>query len=268
MIPEFPNLKARSFANLSTDDVRLLDPAKTVLCLPVGSIEQHGPHLPLWTDSLVAQATLDEALGLLDADLPVFALPPVLYGKSNEHNGFPGTMSFSATTLMAVLGDIGRSVRRAGLEKLVFINGHGGNPQVLEIMARDLREECGITVFPLNPGRFGPPEARVPKERGMGIHGGENETSMVLALAPALVKMELAAPSVPTLLDDARLITLEGGVDFGWVSEDVVATGYMGDPTDATAEKGRWIMDTITARLAAVLTEIVSFRPFGQPWAR
>lgn len=262
MLPTYPALDRRAFAALTTTDVAALDPERTVLCLPVASVEQHGPHLPLLTDSIIAQTNLNRAFDRLEPALPVFALPPLCYGKSNEHNAFPGTIALRATTLIDVLRDIAASLRRAGLKKLVFINGHGGNPQVLDMMARDLREEFGLVVFPLHPGmRFGMPEGvSVAHERGMGIHGGEVETSMMLAAAPGLVKMDLAQPSVPTLLDNARYLTLEGSVAFGWLSEDICASGVMGDPTGATAAKGELCLEGVATQLAAVLAEIVDFQ--------
>jgi creatinine amidohydrolase len=262
MIPSFEMLNRRSFAALTTVEVAKLDPERTVMLLPVASIEQHGPHLPLLTDTIIAQTNLDRALGKADLALPLYALPALCYGKSNEHNRFPGTIALRASTLMEVLRDIAASLARGGIRKLVFINGHGGNPQVLDMMARDLREEYGLLIFPLHPGmRFGMPEGmRVPHERGMGIHGGEVETSMMLAAAPGLVHMELAKPSVPTVLDDARYLTLEGNIAFGWLSEDICPSGVMGDPTGATAAKGEKALDSISTQLAAVLEEIVDFQ--------
>jgi creatinine amidohydrolase len=262
MIPRFEMLERRAFAALTTAEVAKLDPDRTVPLLVVASVEQHGPHLPLLTDSIIAQTNLNNALAKADPDLPLYALPALCYGKSNEHNRFPGTISLRASTLMEVLRDIAASLARAGLKKLVFINGHGGNPQVLDMMARDLREEYGLLIFPLHPGmRFGMPEGvRAPHERGMGIHGGEIETSMMLAAVPDLVHMELAKPSISTVLDSARYLTLEGNIAFGWLSEDIAASGVMGDPTGATVEKGRIVLDSISAQLAAVLEEIVDFQ--------
>jgi len=261
VIPAFEMLNRRAFTALTTREVARLHQDRTVLLLPVASIEQHGPHLPLLTDSIIAQTNLDRALRKADPDLPLYALPALCYGKSNEHNAFPGTIALRATTMIELLRDIAAGIKRAGLKKLVFINGHGGNPQVLDMMARDLREEFGLTVFPLHPGmRFGMPEGiRIEKERGMGIHGGEVETSMMLAAAPELVHMEYAQPSIPTLLDNARLLTLEGNIAFGWLSEDIAASGVMGDPTGATVEKGEKALDSISTQLAAVLAEIVGF---------
>ncbi len=265
MIPTFENLNRRAFTALTTREVAALDPERTLAILPVASIEQHGPHLPLLTDSIVAQANLDRALDIADQSLPLYALPALCYGKSNEHKNFPGTIALRATTMIEVLRDIAASLSRSGLKKLVFINGHGGNPQVLDMMARDLREEFGLTVFPLHPGmRFGAPEGiRTADERGMGIHGGEIETSTMLAIAPDLVHMELAERSVPTLLDNARYLTLEGNIAFGWLSEDISPSGVMGDPTHATAEKGEKVWASISTQLAAVLEEIVEFPPFA-----
>lgn len=262
MIPAFLEIDRRAFAALTTRDVAQLDRERTLVILPIASIEQHGPHLPLLTDSILAQAYLDRALATVSDDLPAYVLPALCYGKSNEHRDFPGTIALRATTLIEVLRDIAASLTRSGLRKLVFINGHGGNPQLLDMMARDLRDEFGLTIFPLHPGmRFGQPEGvRTADERGMGIHGGEIETSLMLAVAPHLVHMDLAERSIPALLDGARFLTLEGNIAFGWLASDISPSGVMGDPTAATAEKGVRVLESVSAQLAAVLEEIVEFQ--------
>ncbi len=138
---------ARNFAYLNWKQVDALPRDKTLLVLPTAAIEQHGHHLPLATDTLISNLLLGRALELLPADLPIYALPTVCYGKSNEHIGFPGTMSMSAATYMAVLRDIGASVAAAGFKKLVLFNSHGGNSALNDVMARDLRAEFGLRTF-------------------------------------------------------------------------------------------------------------------------
>src|SRR5450432_360601 len=141
---------ARNFAYLNWKQVDALPREQTLLVLPTAAIEQHGHHLPLATDTLINNLLLGRALQKLPAELPVYALPPVHYGKSNEHIGFPGTMSVSASTFMAVLRDIGSSVAASGFKRLVLFNTHGGNSSLIDVMARDLRAEFGLRVFCLH----------------------------------------------------------------------------------------------------------------------
>ena len=138
---------ARNFAYLNWKQVDALPRESTLLVLPTAAIEQHGHHLPLATDTLINNLLLGHALRKLPADLPVYALPPVHYGKSNEHIGFPGTLSLSSATFMAVLRDLGSSLSKAGFRKLVLYNTHGGNTSLIDVMARDLRAEFGLRTF-------------------------------------------------------------------------------------------------------------------------
>ncbi len=137
----------RNFAYLNWKQVEALPKATTLLVLPTAAIEQHGHHLPLATDTLINNLLLGRALARLPPEAPVYALPPVCYGKSNEHLGFPGTISVSAATFMAVLRDIGGSISSAGFRKLVLYNTHGGNSALVDVMARDLRAEFGLRTF-------------------------------------------------------------------------------------------------------------------------
>src|ERR1700736_4230377 len=142
---------ARNFAYLNWKQVDTLPRESTLLVLPTAAIEQHGHHLPLATDTLINNLLLGHALGKLPADLPVYALPPVCYGKSNEHIGFPGTLSVSAATFMAVVRDLGASIAAGGFQKLVLYNTHGGNTSLVDVLARDLRAEFGLRTFSASP---------------------------------------------------------------------------------------------------------------------
>ena len=140
---------SRNFSYLNWKQVEALPKDSTLLVLPTAAIEQHGHHLPLATDTLINNLLLGKALEKLPVDLPVYALPPVCYGKSNEHIGFPGTLSVSAATFMAVVRDIGASLAASGFKKLVLYNTHGGNSSLVDVMARDLRAEFGLRTFAL-----------------------------------------------------------------------------------------------------------------------
>src|ERR1700722_4091878 len=178
---------ARNFAYLNWKQVDALPRDKTLLILPTAAIEQHGHHLPLATDTLINYLLLGRAIEKLPADLPVYALPPVHYGKSNEHLGFPGTLSVSASTFMAVLRDLGASVARSGFRKLVLYNTHGGNSSLIDVMARDLRAEFNLRTFALHGSGGISFEGLSAQERAYGFHAGEVETSFLLAAVPELV---------------------------------------------------------------------------------
>jgi creatinine amidohydrolase len=141
---------SRDFSYLSWKQVDALPRDTTLLVLPTAAIEQHGHHLPLATDTLINNLMLGYALAKLPADAPVYALPPVHYGKSNEHIGYPGTLSVSSATFMAVVRDLGSSVASAGFRKLALYNTHGGNTSLVDVMARDLRAEFGLRTFAMH----------------------------------------------------------------------------------------------------------------------
>ena len=172
---------SRNFAYLNWKQVEALPRESTLLILPTAAIEQHGHHLPLATDTLINNLLLGHALRKLPAELKIYALPPVHYGKSNEHIGFPGTLSLSSATFMAVLRDLGSSVSKAGFQKLVLYNTHGGNTALIDVMARDLRAEFGLRTFAMHGSGGVPFEGLAPQERAYGFHAGEVETSFLLS---------------------------------------------------------------------------------------
>ncbi|MTE24582.1 creatininase family protein [Microbacterium sp. ZXX196] len=249
-------------AELSTAQIARLDKTDAVAVQPIGAIEQHGAHLPVITDALTAEAISDRAIAALGPDSNVWMLPTLSYGKSTEHLGRAGTIAMSAATLISVCMDLGRSLAASGFRKLVFVNGHGGQPNLLDMVARDIRVETGLEVFPLMPGRFPLPEGIEPADPHYGIHGGHIETSIVWSLRPDLVQMEHAVKDGHVLGEiyaGMRHLTLEGAVPTAWVTDDVSASGTIGDPTAATREVGDKIVESQVATLAEVLTEIRAF---------
>src|ERR1700694_1768646 len=178
---------ARNFSYLNWKQVDALPRETTLLVLPTAAIEQHGHHLPLATDTLINNLLLGKALDRVPAELPIYALPPVCYGKSNEHIGFPGTLSVSAQTFCAILRDVGASVAASGFKKVVLYNTHGGNTSLVDVMARDLRAEFGLRMFALHGSGGVPFEGLNPQERAYGFHAGEVETAFLLASVPQLV---------------------------------------------------------------------------------
>ena len=245
---------ARNFAYLNWKQVDALPRESTLLVLPTAAIEQHGPHLPLATDTLINNLLLGHALEKLPPDLKIFALPPIHYGKSNEHMGFPGTLSVSASTFMAVVRDIGSSLSSAGFKKLVLYNTHGGNTSLVDVMARDLRADFGLRTFALHGSGGIPFEGLHPQERAYGFHAGEVETSFLLASMPELVDRSAYTVNYIADVTKPELLRPENApAVFAWLTRDIASSGVMGDPRPATAKNGlRWMEEAAT-RLAAAL---------------
>jgi len=241
---------------------------QVVIIQPIGAIEQHGPHLPLVVDAAISLGVLGEALKQLEVAIPAYALPPLYYGKSNEHWHFPGTITLSAQTLMAVLMEVATSVYRAGFRKLVLINSHGGQPQILEIVARDLHQQYeGFVVFPLFTWRVPNVTADLldARELEQGIHAGDAETSLMLALLPDQVRLDRAMAEYPPELAPDSLLSLEGKLPFAWTTRDVSRSGVIGDPTTATSTKGDRILASLAAGWTQVLRDIHQFRQPSPP---
>ncbi len=232
----------RFFPYLSWTDIQAMPNKEDVVIIqPVGAIEQHGPHLPLIVDAAIGMAVLGKALEKLDTSIPAYALPILYYGKSNEHWHFPGTMTLGAETLIATLMEVGESVYRAGFRKLVLMNSHGGQPQVMEIVARDLHIKYDeFLVFPLFTWRVPhiTSELVTLKEKQVGIHAGDAETSLMLAILPEQVKMDAAVAEYPPEQPEGSLLSIEGKLPFAWATRDISKSGVVGDPTVATKEKG------------------------------
>jgi creatinine amidohydrolase len=188
----------------------------------------------------------------------VTLLPALAYTKSNEHAWSPGTLWLSATTLLAVLDDIGRSLATSGVRRLAFLNGHGGNTALLGVALRELRVNHGLHTFLLHASLPASPDA-AEAELGLGIHAGLNETSAMLHLHPDLVDMSLARRSVPEHLASYTHVGFGKPVSFGWTSDDLSPDGVIGDPTGATPELGARLVDAAITRAAAALRECARF---------
>lgn len=251
----------RQWQEMTTEDFAAVDPERWVAVLPVAAVEQHGPHLPVSVDATLNAAILDQALALLPDDCPVTALPAMPVGKSNEHLAFPGTLSLGHDTLIRLWTDIAECVWRAGLRKLVLFNSHGGQPQIMDIVARDLRVRRKMLVVLANWFQmvdvsrwFAADEIR------FGIHGGAIETSMMLAVRPDLVRMDRAqafASAPQAIHAAARHLDPGDKLTFAWQAQDLNPAGAVGDATAADAEVGRQILDAAADKLAKLLREVV-----------
>ncbi|MGB7439428.1 MAG: creatininase family protein [Coleofasciculaceae cyanobacterium] len=254
----------RFFPYLTWTDIQEMpDKENVVIIQPVGSIEQHGPHLPLIVDSAISIGVLGQALTKLEDNIPAYALPNLYYGKSNEHWHFPGTITLSAQTLLAVLMEMADSIYRAGFRKLVLMNSHGGQPQVMEIAARDIHQQYGdFLVFPLFTWRVPYPgkELTTPEELEYGIHAGDLETSVMLSLLPEQVRMDKAVKEYPHGLPEDSLLSMEGKLPFAWVTKELTGSGVLGDATAATKEKGDRLLESVTDGWVQVIKDIYKFR--------
>jgi creatinine amidohydrolase len=251
---------AREFAYLTWKQVEAIPKEEALLVLPTAAIEQHGHHLPLSTDTLINNLLLGRALGRLPAAAPVYALPAVCYGKSNEHIGFAGTMSVSAATFMAVVRDIGASVAASGFRRLVLYNTHGGNSSLVDVMARDLRAEFGLRTFCL----FGSAGAAFTglgkQERAYGFHAGEVETAFLLSATPELVDTSAYTSNYIADIENPELLLPENAAaTFSWLTRDIAESGVMGDPGPATAENGAKWVEEASIKIAAALEAMLRY---------
>ncbi len=250
----------RNLAELRAPDVARLVTERSIFVQPLGAVEQHGPHLPFNTDLLIADHVSRAAVERVGDELDVWLLPPLAYTKSNEHAWSSGTIWLSATTLLAVLDDIGRCVATTAARKLVFFNGHGGNSALVGVANREIRLAHGLMTFLAHPGV--PPDqggASPADELGMGIHGGIDETSIMLHLASHLVDMSTATRNVPTALADNRYVRFGGSVGFGWLSNDFGPDGHIGDPTPATEDRGELLVNQAVDAFCEALAEVATF---------
>jgi creatinine amidohydrolase len=251
------------WAELTSNDFRALDPERTIAILPIAAIEQHGPHLPVMTDTAIGEGMLALLEDRLPSGLSVLALPMQAVGKSNEHLLSPGTLSLSADTLSRVLLEIGESVHRAGLRKMVLANSHGGNTSVLANVARELRVRLEMLVVATSWSRFGLPGGMYDAvEVQHGIHAGDIETSLMLQFRPDLVRMVDAKNFVSSAIAMEKEFThlsADGKHGFGWIAQDLNAEGAVGDASKATADKGRKTAEHEVEGFIALLRDMTAF---------
>lgn len=262
--PTHQPLASHFWAEFNTRDFSALDPSRTVAVLPLGATEQHGPHLPLSVDTVLVEGVVKAALTHLDVADPVLVLPTQTLGLSTEHTAFAGTLHLSPQTLIQVWCDIGASVARAGVKKLLMFNAHGGNVGLMDVVARELRAQHGLIVYssswynlPIDPSVMDQFSA---DEHRFGIHAGDIETSMMLALSPERVTMSAAQNFSSTSQDRAKHYAILGNgksAKLGWHMQDYNPQGAAGDAAGATALKGEALVHSAGEQLALLLKELV-----------
>ena len=260
-------IKSRFWADLTTRDFARLDLARTIAVLPVAATEQHGPHLPVSVDTVLVDGVVAACVPHLPADATVLFLPTQAVGFSPEHDRFPGTLTLKSETVIRLWTDIGESVAAAGIKKLVLFNSHGGQVSVMDIVARDLRARLNLLVYsvswfnlPLLDAQGNDLNAQFTvEEHRFGIHAGEIETSMMLALAPAHVNMAQARHFASTSQQRAETYPILGNgksAKLGWQIQDYNPAGAVGNAAAATAQKGRNLVDAAGRSLARLLVEL------------
>jgi creatinine amidohydrolase len=245
---------------MTTRDFAEGNAASWIAVQPVAAIEQHGPHLAVAVDAAINAALVERLVARAPARLPLLVLPMVSVGVSPEHADFPGTLTLSPETMLRVLSEIGDSVAAAGVRRLVFLNSHGGQPQLLDLAVQGLRRRHRMLAVAANAWRLWNAEGLFPQaELSHGIHGGAVETSIMLHIRPDLVRTEALAnfASLSAELEGTfRRLTPFGRVGFGWQTQDLNADGACGDATLARAEHGAALLEQATAALIELLDEV------------
>src|SRR5271155_2500450 len=260
---EKPMLPTKFWAEMTWRDFQRADMDKAVAVLPVAAIEQHGPHLPVGVDTFINEGYLKRAVARIPDELPVLFLPVQAIGKSNEHIEFPGTLTLSAETVIRAWTEIGESVARAGCRKLIFVNSHGGNVPIIDIVARELRIRRRMLAVHASWSRFGYPEGLFSaRERAYGIHGGDAETSLMLAFRPDVVRMGEARDFVSAAISieqEFKHLRVTQPNGFGWMSNDLNENGTVGEADKAAAAKGELAAERGADAFLDLLRDVLAF---------
>jgi creatinine amidohydrolase len=249
---------------MTAGDFAALDPATAVALLPLAAVEQHGRHLPLGTDAIIADGLLDAALAAAALAGPVLRLPTERIGCSPEHESFPGTLSLPAELLLQRWTAIGAAVARAGVRKLILCNSHGGQTALVDLVAQRLRQQAGLLVVRCTYFRLGTPPGVEDREAAFGWHGGQVETALLLHLAPHLVRAPLLADfanHAEAIAAGCAVLAVEGATGIGWMAEDLNPEGVMGNAAAATAADGAAFLAFYAQRIAKLIAEVQAL-----PW--
>jgi creatinine amidohydrolase len=257
------SLPPRDWTATHWPDFAAADAARIIAVLPLAATEQHGPHLPLGTDVMIAEAYLARVRELLPSASPARFLPVQPVGISTEHLAFPGTLTLAPETALKLWSEIGDSVARAGVRKLVLVTSHGGNSAAMTLVAQELRARHGMLVVSTGWSRFGAPAGLFSDdELRHGVHGGAVETSIMLASQPDLVRTEAIAdfrPASIAIERQFRWLSAHRPAPFAWQAEDLHPSGACGNALNATADKGRRLIEHGAAAFCELLEDVDRF---------
>jgi len=255
----------RDWTDIHWPDIAGSEPARWIAVLPLAATEQHGPHLPLGTDVMIAEAYLARVRELLPASLPATFLPLQPVGISTEHIDYPGTLTLPTETALKNWMALGESVARAGIKKLVMVTSHGGNSAAMTLVAQDLRARHGLLAVTTSWSRFGVPDGLFPAEElRHGIHGGAVETSIMLARYPHTVRKESIAdfrPNSIAMEKEYRWLSTQRPAPFAWQAQDIHESGAIGDATLASADRGERLLDHGARAFCELLADVDKFDP-------
>ena len=253
----------RDWTDIHWPDVSGAGVERWIAVLPLAATEQHGPHLPLGTDVMIAEAYLERVRELLPATLPATFLPIQPVGISTEHIDYPGTLTLATEEALREWMALGVSVARAGIRKLVMVTSHGGNSAAMTLVAQDLRAKHGLLAVTTGWARFGAPDGLfTAEELRHGVHGGAVETSIMLARHPKVVAKDRIAdfrPASIAMEKQYRWLSAHRPAPFAWQAQDIHPTGAAGDATQATAEKGRQLIDHGASAFCELLADVDKF---------
>jgi creatinine amidohydrolase len=253
----------RNWTDIHWPDINTATAAHWIAVLPLAATEQHGPHLPLGTDVMIAEAYLARIRELLPAALPVTFLPLQPVGISTEHVDYPGTLTLPTDVALESWTALGASVARAGVRKLVMVTSHGGNGAAMTLVAQDLRASRGLLVVTTSWSRFGAPDGLFPDEEVRhGIHGGAVETSIMLARYGQHVRSDAVADfrSTASAMDSQyRRLSAHRPAPFAWQAQDLHGSGAMGNATLASADKGEQLIEHGARAFCELLDDVDNF---------
>lgn len=258
-------MRSLFLSELTNEDVEKISSHTEMVLVPVGSFEQHGRHLPLATDSIIAYEVTKIVAERISPEFPVLVAPLVPLGKSTEHSSRAGTISLEGKVFADLLRSVCRSLARDGFKKIVFMNGHGGNANLLAAILREIREETGAfvaTIYLYSEELLKDALSRFKELGELDVfHACALETSFMMVLRPELVHLDKAAREIPSKFTQQAgynwlLLNKKRGVEFSWLIDELSKSGVIGDPTKADLKMGRIVLETLVTKICEVLREI------------